>query len=95
MNILEELADFELVCCSGDGTTLKVKDVGLLIITDDDYDESNGSFYAHSHHPRYKVPYLTIGKDHSPAGNDRNYFVKNTTEFEEVFGNFIIGRILQ
>lgn len=91
MNILEELADFELVCCSGDGGTIKVKDVGVLVLN---YDNSlpEGACFAHANRgSSCPVYFIIIGTTKDFGKRIR----KDDPEFEEVFGNFLITRFLR
>ena len=85
--LLEEFSDYEIVCESGDGSSIKVKDIGL-IVTDNDMDREK--CFVHGIHHRFRVRYVTIG-----TGDGEDYFVKNTTEFEEVFEKFLIERIMK
>ena len=85
--LLEAFSDCEIVCGSGDGSSIKVKDVGL-IVTDADMDR--GKCYVLDTHSYYRVRYVTIG-----TGDVEDHFVKGTPEFEKVMENYLISVALK
>ena len=90
--LLEKFAEFELVCDSGDGTRMKVEDIGLMTFDCDRESKTT----LHENHPHFNVPYIVFGLEvlEYVIPTDR-YYHKGTKDFEKVFEKFLIERILK
>ena len=92
MSLLDEFADYELVCDSGDGTRMKVGDIGLLIF--DDVLSHTPKATLHENHPLFNVHYIVIDMlDDDISSN--SYYHKGKKDFERMFEKFLIERILK
>ena len=96
MSLLDEFADYELVCDSGYGTRMKVKDIGLLIFDDVLSPLSQTRATLHKNHPLFSAHYIVIGLevfDYVIPSN--SCYHKGTPDFERLFEKFLIERILK